>query len=110
MPSPSPQARGVSAHVESLAEGRNALVTLTDGTFLDYDVYLPCYMQGPNTAFLAGSGALDAGNRIVANECLQSKSHPEMFGVNTTDQPSEVTQCRVACQRKARHVLPTRCG
>lgn len=77
-------------------------LSLTDGTSLEYDVYLPCYMQGPNTAFLAGSGALDAGNRIVANECLQSKSYPELFGVNTTNQPlgGHPVSSRVTAQAK----------
>jgi NADPH-dependent 2,4-dienoyl-CoA reductase/sulfur reductase-like enzyme len=53
---------------------------------LDYDVYIPAYMQGPNTAFLAKvDGALNDGGQITVNNSLQSTVVPEVFGVGVSD-------------------------
>lgn len=89
-------------------------VDLDAGEKLAFDVFIPAYAQGPNTAFLAGAGAavLDEKGRIVANECLQCRAHPEIFGVNVTTVPllghpvaSRVTAQAKTCVKNAKLLL-----
>jgi len=78
-------------------------VTLDTGEILTYDVFLPCFAQGPNTSFLArAEGALDDRGRIIANECLQSTKYPEIFGVGVTTQPlvGHPVSARITAQSK----------
>ncbi|CAK0800477.1 unnamed protein product [Prorocentrum cordatum] len=52
------------------------------------DVYIPSYMQGPNTAFLAGAaGVLNEKGQVVVNECLQSVAWPEIFAAGVSTVP-----------------------
>ena len=56
-----------------------------DGESVDFDVYIPCYPIGPNTGMLVSSKEiLDGRGALVTNDCLQSTSHPEVFGVGIT--------------------------
>ena len=60
-------------------------LSLDSGEKLDFDVYIPCYAIRPNTACLTGAaGLLDSSGALDTNECLQSKVHPELFGVGIT--------------------------
>ena len=60
-------------------------LSLDGGEKLDFDVYMPCYAIHPNTACLTGAaGLLDPSGALDTNECLQSKVHPEVFGVGIT--------------------------
>lgn len=60
-------------------------IELDTGEKVDYDVYMPTHVQGPNTEFLKSrSPAFLKKGRIRSNECLQSMVHPEVFGVNVT--------------------------
>ena len=60
-------------------------LSLDSGEKLDFDVYIPCYAVRPNTACLTGAaGLLDSAGALVTNDCLQSKVHPELFGVGLT--------------------------
>lgn len=53
---------------------------------LKYDVYVPCYQQGPNTDFLRPvEGILNQRGQIKVNDRLQSMVHPEVFAVGTSD-------------------------
>mmetsp|Transcript_100834 Transcript_100834/g.280881 ORF Transcript_100834/g.280881 Transcript_100834/m.280881 type:complete len:419 (-) Transcript_100834:389-1645(-) len=57
-----------------------------DVASLDFDVYLPSFMQGPNTAFLEGiPGVLNDKKQIQVNEFLQSKAHKEIFTIGCGD-------------------------
>lgn len=52
---------------------------------LEYDVFIPCFAQGPNTEFLArADSVLNEKKQIIANEFLQSTKHPEIFSVATS--------------------------
>jgi len=64
-----------------------ASLTLDDGTTLEYDVFIPAFGQGVQTAFLPSS-LLDKKGAVVTNQFLQSTSAPEIFavGVNSTGQ------------------------
>mmetsp|Transcript_54148 Transcript_54148/g.99990 ORF Transcript_54148/g.99990 Transcript_54148/m.99990 type:complete len:424 (-) Transcript_54148:61-1332(-) len=84
---------------------------LTSGTVqlgngeLQYDVWLPGFAQGPNTAFLAEAalaGGLDEKGRIEVNECLQSTKFPEIFGCAVTTVPlgGHPISMRVTAQSK----------
>jgi hypothetical protein len=54
-------------------------------TELDYDVFIPCFMQELNTDFLTGAeGVLNDKKQIIANQSLQSEKHPEIFAVGTS--------------------------
>eukprot|EP00930_Biecheleria_cincta_P023018 TRINITY_DN16683_c0_g2_i1.p1 TRINITY_DN16683_c0_g2~~TRINITY_DN16683_c0_g2_i1.p1 ORF type:complete len:456 (+),score=102.93 TRINITY_DN16683_c0_g2_i1:85-1368(+) len=67
-----------------LTSGKVALSN-SDLMELEYDVFIPSFMQGPNTQFFAGAeGVLNDRKQIIANECLQSEKHPEIFAVGTS--------------------------
>jgi len=56
-----------------------------DLAVLEYDVFLPCFSQGPNTDFFSGAeGIINERKQIIANEFLQSTKHPEIFSVGTS--------------------------
>jgi NADH dehydrogenase FAD-containing subunit len=62
-------------------------VVLSDSALkeLEYDVFIPCFAQGPNTDFLSGAeGVINERKQIIANEFLQSTKHPEIFAVGTS--------------------------
>eukprot|EP00961_Rhodomonas_salina_P137746 1852889-Rhodomonas_salina.2 len=63
----------------SLCGERCPLTSLLTGEKVDYDVYMPTHVQGPNTEFLKSrSPAFLKKGRIRSNECLQSMVHPEV--------------------------------
>lgn len=70
----------LSSGVAILAEG-------AEMQEIAFDVFLPTYMQGANTTFLAGSGVLTADGKLEATSCLQSKARPEIFGAGVTNMP-----------------------
>mmetsp|Transcript_70659 Transcript_70659/g.165700 ORF Transcript_70659/g.165700 Transcript_70659/m.165700 type:complete len:443 (-) Transcript_70659:106-1434(-) len=61
-------------------------LTLDSGETIDFDVYIPCFSLGPGIEFMKSSKAelLDSRGAIIANSCLQSTAHPEIFGVGVT--------------------------
>lgn len=53
---------------------------------VSYDVFLPMYSRGPNTAFLKGCAELlDAKGAIKVNESLQSTGRGQIFAVGVGD-------------------------
>jgi len=69
---------------------------------LEYDVYFPCFQQGPNTSFLAGAGSvLNEKGQISVNEFLQSKASPHIFAVGVSDGPYSSGSIAVHCKEQA---------
>ena len=88
---------------------------LDGGESIDFDVYIPCYPIGPNTGTLVSSKSiLDARGALVTNECLQSTSHPEIFGIGitTTKLFGHPVSARITCasQHCARQALAVIAG
>jgi hypothetical protein len=83
-------------------EPGKAAISGGDVAELAYDVYIPCFAQGPNTQFLEGTTALNERKQIIASDALQCIAHPEIFGVNVTTQPlvGHPVSARVAAQAK----------
>lgn len=74
----------VDATEPILAMGRLS-VQGGDVANIDFDVFLPTFMQGPNTSFLEGPGVLNQRGQLQVNDFLQSKAHKDIFTIGCGD-------------------------
>lgn len=58
---------------------------LDNGSTLEYDVFLPAFVQGLATDFLPGE-ILNQKGAVATNDYLQSPKYPEIFAVGVNDQ------------------------
>ena len=96
------------------------VLQLTDSSSptLEYDVFLPAFLQGVNTDFLPPKMLTQDGKKLVrVNEYLQSVERPEIFAVALNDcgegfsLPLIAEQCKsvaknAACLVKGRPLVP----